>query len=466
MNDVVGSPGDGGTHGFLFADLRGYARLVDTRGAVEASHLLGRYRTIVREVVAHHGGAEIKTEGDSFYVVLPSASGALRCGFDILTACREPTDGGEAIEVGVGIHAGESVAHEGGFVGSAVNIAARICAVAAAGELLASGTIRELTRSIVAAQFVFVGRRQLKGLAEPVDLFRVVPDGAPTFVRRRPGRGASAARPVRWLAVAAVVIAVIATGFVTAVLWHPLSGPPPESGPGGSAASSGPSARQLAPSPSDLLERLPLVGQVVHPGSFAPNRNRDVASVTVPAAGWTLAADAEDLLFFEKPAGVSGVGPARISVGYSGPCSDDPTRLIGDRPGDLIEWVQSTPQLDASQPRSVTDLGRSGIAIEATVRPNPAGACGGENPPNAYLWGVSGGSWSPNIGTRILFEALDDGPRTLTIVFAAPNAEALSTFERGQPATCSNRSSSARRRWSLRSWHGAVSTRRGPVLST
>ena len=184
MNDLVGSPGDGGTHGFLFADLRGYARLVDTRGAVEASRLLGRYRSIIREVVAHHGGAEIKTEGDSFYVVLPSASGSLRCGLDILTACREPTDGGEAIEVGVGIHAGESVAHEGGFVGSAVNIAARICAVAAAGELLASGTIRELTRSIVTAQFESVGRRQLKGLAEPVDLFRVVPDGAaPTFVR-------------------------------------------------------------------------------------------------------------------------------------------------------------------------------------------------------------------------------------------------------------------------------------------
>ena len=155
-----------------------------------------------------------------------------------------------------------------------------------------------------------------------------------------------------------------------------------------------------------------------------------MASVTVSAVGWTLAADAEDLLFFEKPAGVSGVGPARISVVYSGPCALDPTRLIGDRPKDLIDWVQSTPQLDASQPRSVTDLGRSGIGIEATVRTLPAGACGGATR-RAWLWGVSGGSWSPNTGTRILFEALDDGPRTLTIVFAAPNADELSTFELG-----------------------------------
>ena len=134
MSDLVAAPSDGSTHGFLFADLRGYTHLVDTRGAVEASHLLGRYRAIVREVVAHHGGAEIKTEGDSFYVVLPSASAALRCGLDILLACMEPSDGAEAIDLGIGIHAGESVAHEGGFVGSAVNIAARICALAAAGE--------------------------------------------------------------------------------------------------------------------------------------------------------------------------------------------------------------------------------------------------------------------------------------------------------------------------------------------
>src|SRR5213596_2978646 len=140
MNEEVAQPSDGSTHGFLFSDLRGYTHLVDTRGAVEASHLLGRYRAIVREVVAHHGGAEIKTEGDSFYVVLPSASAALRCGLDILQACTHPADGGEAIQLGIGIHAGESVAHEGGFVGSAINIAARICALATPGEVLVSGT--------------------------------------------------------------------------------------------------------------------------------------------------------------------------------------------------------------------------------------------------------------------------------------------------------------------------------------
>lgn len=431
MNDEVASPSDGRTHGFLFADLRGYTHLVDTRGAVEASLLLGRYRAIVREVVTHHGGAEIKTEGDSFYVVLPSASAALRCGLDILKACMEPVDGDEAIELGIGIHAGESVAHEGGFVGSAINIAARICALASAGEVLVTGTIRELTRSIVAAEFVFVGRRQLKGLDEPVEVFRVVPDGAASPVRRGSARAISAGRPFRGLALAAILVAFIAIGATFAFGWRPVAWLSGGGSSGSPAASSGPSTNQLAASPSVLLNQLPGEGAPVDPGVYVPNRNRDVASVTIPGCCWTVAADAEDLLFFEKAGasgGRSGVGLARITVVYTGGCQTDPTRLIGDRPQDLIDWVQSAPQLDASEPRSVIDLGRSGIGIDATVLAPPAGPlC---DPLRAWLWGVSGDSWHPNAGTRIVFEALDDGSRTLTVVFAATDADVL-TFAQG-----------------------------------
>jgi hypothetical protein len=153
-----------------------------------------------------------------------------------------------------------------------------------------------------------------------------------------------------------------------------------------------------------------------------------------------LEAEAEDLLYFRiwttAPSGGiqtrAGVGLARISVVYTGPCPDDPTRLIGDRPQDLIEWVQSAPQFEASQPRSVIDLGRSGIGIEATVRPPPSGGCAGQNPSTVWLWGVSGGSWNPNanVGLRVLLEALEDGPRTLT-VFYTGRAEVLPAFETG-----------------------------------
>src|SRR6476660_7643189 len=76
------------THGFLFADLRDYARFVERRGDLAAAALLDDYRRIVRDVIGRFRGAEIRTEGDSFYVVFPSASVAVQCGLAILAAVK------------------------------------------------------------------------------------------------------------------------------------------------------------------------------------------------------------------------------------------------------------------------------------------------------------------------------------------------------------------------------------------
>ena len=92
------------TRGFLFADLRGYTAFVEARGDAAAAGLLEVYRRLVRDVVRRFGGAEIKTEGDSFYVVFPSASDAVRCGLAITAAAAaastEHPD--RPIRVGVG----------------------------------------------------------------------------------------------------------------------------------------------------------------------------------------------------------------------------------------------------------------------------------------------------------------------------------------------------------------------------
>jgi len=72
------------TRAFLFADLRGYTDFVERRGDAAAARLLRDYRTLVRREIARHDGAEVKTEGDSFYVVFPSVTGALDCAVSIL----------------------------------------------------------------------------------------------------------------------------------------------------------------------------------------------------------------------------------------------------------------------------------------------------------------------------------------------------------------------------------------------
>ena len=121
------------TRGFLFADLRGYSDFVERRGAAAAAELLTRYRALAREAIGRFGGAEIKTEGDSFYVVFDSVSNAVRCGLAIAADARSAED--EPIRVGIGVHAGETIEVDGVCVGSAVNIAARICTLAGPGEV-------------------------------------------------------------------------------------------------------------------------------------------------------------------------------------------------------------------------------------------------------------------------------------------------------------------------------------------
>ena len=222
--------GEGGsiTRGFLFADLRGYTDFVERHGAAAAATLLTRYRALARDAIARFGGAEIKTEGDSFYVVFDSVSSAVRCGLAITAEARAASDEhpDEPIRVGVGVHAGETVEADGGYVGSPVNIAARICAQADPGEVLVSETVRALTSTVLPVQFKTRGRRQLKGIAEPIALFAAVeaPVGATAWPatgrRRMSGRA-------RGALVGGAVLVVAAVAGIGWLALRPATGLPP-----------------------------------------------------------------------------------------------------------------------------------------------------------------------------------------------------------------------------------------------
>jgi class 3 adenylate cyclase len=237
------------TRGFLFADLRGYTQFVETHGDDAASQLLSAYRTVVRAAVAQSNGAEIRTEGDGFYVVFPSASSAIRCAMAILEEAAQSTAAaGGPLQVGIGIHAGETAESGEGFVGSAVNIAARVCAVAGAGELLVTETVRGLVRTSMRLGVEPRGRRHLKGIKEPIPLFAIRASGEPT--RSRPfaffaARGVT--RPVlvalaTLAGVAALAMLVLTVGLLTGTKANPSGGSP--------GAAAGSSASPTA-SPSD-----------------------------------------------------------------------------------------------------------------------------------------------------------------------------------------------------------------------
>ena len=174
------------TYGFLFADLRGFTEFVETHGDREAGALLAVFRPLVRSVLAAYDDAEVRTEGaeartqgDSFYLRFPSVGAAVTCGLEITRAAEEATRArpDRPIRVGVGIHAGETIETDEGLVGSAVNVAARVCSLAKAGEVLVTDTVRSLTRTSLDVSFQPRGTPYLKGVAEPIPLF-VVQSGA------------------------------------------------------------------------------------------------------------------------------------------------------------------------------------------------------------------------------------------------------------------------------------------------
>jgi len=192
---------------FLFADLRGYSAFTERYGDEAARALIGRYRELVRAEIARYDGAEIRTEGDSFYVVFNSIADAVLAGLAIASRATAP-ETGEPIRVGIGIHAGEIVDDEReGIVSSAVNIAARICATADPGEILVSDTVRGLTRTTLPVRFTSRGRRRLKGISEPIALYSVESKDAPErTTRRRKEAAAAALVTVALLAVALVAL--------------------------------------------------------------------------------------------------------------------------------------------------------------------------------------------------------------------------------------------------------------------
>ena len=160
---------------YLFADLRDYTVFVETQGNSATVRLLRAYRTLVRAEVAAHRGAEIKTEGDSFYVVFRTPGAAIRCALGIVerAARHDRRHPDLALRIGIGINSGEAVELGGGYVGSAVIVAARLAQQAEGGRILVTDTVRALMSTGAIAPMRDLGRWKLKGITQSVHVYAV-----------------------------------------------------------------------------------------------------------------------------------------------------------------------------------------------------------------------------------------------------------------------------------------------------
>jgi len=124
---------------FLFTDVEGSTKLLHELGTGEYAEALAEHRRIVREAFGAHGGVEVGTEGDSFFVAFPTAPGALE-------AARAITQGLEVnpIQVRMGLHTGTPLLIDEDYVGVDVHRAARIAACGHGGQVLVSAATAAL----------------------------------------------------------------------------------------------------------------------------------------------------------------------------------------------------------------------------------------------------------------------------------------------------------------------------------
>lgn len=164
------SSGPGDVRTFLIADLRGYTRYTQEHGDEAAAELAATFADLARSVVSACGGDVIELRGDEALCVFGSARQALRAAVELQRRFRIGVDGQPSLPLGIGIglDAGEAVALEGGYRGSALNLASRLCALAAPGQILATETVVSLARRV--GGFVFPSGDPFvsKGVDKPV----------------------------------------------------------------------------------------------------------------------------------------------------------------------------------------------------------------------------------------------------------------------------------------------------------
>lgn len=156
---------------FAFVDLSGFTAFTDARGDDAASRLLAVFRACVREVASDHGVRVAKWLGD----------GAMLVGVDeralvaaVLDLAHRVDDSDSPLAVRIGVSGGDVIVFEGDdYIGGAVNLAARLCTVAAPGQVLA--TLETAAVAPDDCESASVGPRLIPGLSHPVPLVQLRP---------------------------------------------------------------------------------------------------------------------------------------------------------------------------------------------------------------------------------------------------------------------------------------------------
>lgn len=158
----------------MFADIAGFTALTEAHGDQEAAELVDDFCDAVDAELPAFGGTQVKTIGDALMLHIPDPGNAVLLGLRI---AHDILQGHGAPAVRVGMHHGPAIERAGDYIGSAVNIAARVSAAATGGEVLLTAETAAAAPQPEGVLYESRGRQTLRNLRDPVELVAAVRQG-------------------------------------------------------------------------------------------------------------------------------------------------------------------------------------------------------------------------------------------------------------------------------------------------
>jgi adenylate cyclase len=185
LNDALGSwntPSDqhdpDAPIAVMFTDIVGSTALNQTHGDAVAQKIVHTHNAVVREALQRHAGIEVKHTGDGIMASFKNISNAVKSAVAMQKAlvqhnAKKPDI---PLHIKIGVNAGTPIAEDGDLFGTTVQLAARICDKAGAGEICATNLVKEFSQGS-GAEFQSMGDFELKGVNEATTIYQVTAPG-------------------------------------------------------------------------------------------------------------------------------------------------------------------------------------------------------------------------------------------------------------------------------------------------
>ncbi|AMN43370.1 adenylate cyclase Cya3 [Rhodoplanes sp. Z2-YC6860] len=208
----------------LAADVAGYSRLVENDEEGTLAQWKGHWHGLIEPKIKEFHGRIVRVIGDGVLVEFASVVDAVRCAVEVqrgMAARNAEVPHDKRIEFRMGINFGELIIDGGDFWGDAVNITARLEALAEPGGICVSGRVQEDVKGKLDIVFEDAGEQQLKNIARPVRVYRIRTSSGgpiPAVIQQKPRAARSR---LRWsLAAAALLVLLLGGGEQ---LWQSVS---------------------------------------------------------------------------------------------------------------------------------------------------------------------------------------------------------------------------------------------------